>query len=115
MGIGERMVRTELGLRWWKGAITILTAWYACLDITGQDWPSIPATLSGLPRQFTGKNRTNCPLVCPDCISQRRLPILLQCNVQRILDTEGREDPWSARFESQRSFSNLQFQSRNVS
>ena len=109
------MVRTELGLRWCKGAVTILTAWYACLDIPGQDWPSIPATLSETEQTFNGKVRTNCPLVCPDSINQRRLLIVVQCNIQRILDTEGREDPWSARFESQRSFSAIEFQSRNVS
>ena len=30
-----------------------LTVWYACLNITFQDWPSIPANLSVSARRFT--------------------------------------------------------------
>ena len=27
-------------------SVNVLTVWYACLDVTFQDWPSIPASLS---------------------------------------------------------------------
>lgn len=47
-------------------AVNRLTVWYACLDITFQYWPSIPAELSVSAQVLTQLSRTNYPQVCPD-------------------------------------------------